>query len=237
MKKQKTGPIFLFVSLVILAYGIHASAHEGHSFEEMMSSPEHSEFPEDFFEDDLELRPDLFEILGCTKANSSQIATVNQGNGKRTTFQSYCVQMTGSSTLCAQIERPNPSSVSTFRCTYGNAQPHRLIHPDQSTWKYAVKAIQLLQALSKKGICVSQIYNWWRPEPYNKNVGGAAGRHPYGTSVDVRFCTNSEAIKAFDLLCQYRKRGEIKALGYYGSTGVHLGVGDRTANTWGRGCK
>lgn len=196
-----------------------------------------SEHVEDFAEDDLESMPDLFEILGCARASSSQVKPVNQGNQKRSQFLNYCKSMTGSSSWCSQVERPNPSSKSTFRCTYGSSQPHRLIHPSESTWKYAVKAIQLVQALSKKGICVSQIYNWWRPEPYNKNVGGAAGRHPYGTSVDVRFCSSSHAKKAFDELCKYRKRGEVRALGYYGSTGVHIGVGDRTANTWGRSCR
>ncbi len=194
-------------------------------------------YPEHFAEDDLELMPDFFEILGCAKATSSQISFVNQGNQKRSRFQQYCLSMTGNSSMCAQIERPNPSSVSTFRCTYGSSQVHRLIHPNENTWKYAIKAIQLLQTLSKKGICVNQIYNWWRPEPYNKNVGGAAGRHPFGTSVDVRFCSNSHALRAFDELCKLRKQGHLRALGYYGSTGVHLGVGDQTANTWGRACR
>lgn len=228
-KKKLFSTIQVFALTLILASFQDVQAH---SYE--MSQPEH---PEEFAEDDLELMPDFYEILGCARATASQVRPVNQGNQKRSRFQDYCRSMTGSSTWCAQVERPNPSSINTFRCTYGSSQPHRFIHPDENTWRYAVKAIQLIQKLSKKGICVSQIYNWWRPEPYNANVGGAAGRHPYGTSIDVRFCSSRHAVRGFDELCKYRKQGEIRALGYYGSSGVHIGVGDRTANTWGRSCR
>lgn len=217
--------ILLFISSIFIQSAM-AHDHELYS----------SDSPEDFAHDDLELMPDFFEILGCRRASSSQLREVNRGNSKRAEFQRYCTQMTGSSKWCRQVERPNPSSKNTFNCTYGSSQAHRLIHPDEGTWRYAIKSIQLIQALSKKGICVAQIYNWWRPEPYNNNVGGAAGRHPYGTSVDVRFCSNSHARRAFDELCKYRRKGQVRALGYYGSTGVHIGVGDRTANTWGRSC-
>lgn len=179
---------------------------------------------------------DYFEILSCTSASSQQIATVNQGNAKRSAFQAACERATGSTRWCLEVERPNPASRNTFTCTYGAQQPHRLIHPDEATWSNAFKAIELIQRLSSEGICVQQIYNWWRPEPYNRNVGGAAGRHPFGTAVDVRFCTNRDAVRAFDRLCEFRRRGEVRALGYYGSTGLHLGIGDRTANTWGRSC-
>lgn len=216
--------------LEAVAFGNLAFAHD----EILISQPEH---PWEHAEDDLESMPDFFEILGCARATQAQINTVNQGNGKRSRFQDYCISATGSSKWCGEIERPNPSSVSTFRCTYGSTQVHRLIHPSENTWSYAIGAIQLIQKLTAKGICVSQIYNWWRPEPYNKNVGGAAGRHPYGTSVDVRFCSSAHAIKGFDELCKYRKQGLTRALGYYGGSGVHIGVGDRTGNTWGRNCK
>lgn len=189
--------------------------------------------------EDMDILPQelMLEVRGCRKATSSQINTVNLGNQKRTDFLNACIGNTGSEAWCLQVERPNPSSKSIFDCTYGSQQPHRLIHPTSSTWKNAIKAIQLLQRLKTKGVCVSQIYNWWRPEPYNANVGGAAGRHPFGTSVDVRFCTSTDAKKGFDELCKYRRQGEVRALGYYGGTGVHIGVGDSTANTWGRSCQ
>ncbi len=186
-------------------------------------------------EDNLESMPDF--LRGCTKANSTQLITVNQGNNLQNKFLEECENSTGNNTLCNQVRRPNPSSKSIFNCTYGQNQQHQLIHPSLNTWKNAFKAIELIDRLKNKGVCVSHIYNWWRPEPYNTNVGGAAARHPYGTSVDVRFCTNADAIKAFDTLCAYRKLGELRALGYYGSTGVHIGVGDSIANTWGRNCK
>lgn len=201
-----------------------------HTIENAIEDPSEESLAEDF---DLDL---MFGLRGCQKANSNQIAVVNQGNALQNNFMNECERVTGNKNLCQQIRRPNPSSQGTFYCTYSSNQPHQLIHPSTSTWKYAFKAIELIDRLKAKGLCVSQIYNWWRPEPYNKNVGGAAGRHPLGTAVDVRFCTKTDAIKAFDTLCQYRKKGEVRALGYYGSTGLHIGVGDTSANTWGRNC-
>lgn len=236
---------FLLIALnVIFAlYTVSASAHDSDreltEEEEIRFHEEMMAQDEEQYQDDFELLPEEFtmDMKGCKKATASQKTTVNSGNAKRAQFQEQCASATGNSSYCQQIERPNPSSKSIFACTYGNAQVHRLIHPTQSTWVNATKAINLLKKLSAKGICVSQIYNWWRPEPYNANVGGAAGRHPLGTSVDVRFCSNADAIKGFDELCKHRKNGEVRALGYYGSTGVHIGVGDNSANTWGRNCK
>jgi hypothetical protein len=96
--------------------------------------------------------------------------------------------------------------------------------------------VKLVTELEAKGIRVYQIYNWWRPEPYNANVGGAAGRHPYGTSVDVRMASMGDMEKAFSQLCKWRSQGRLRAVGYYGSTGLHFGIGDKTANTWGKSC-
>ena len=180
--------------------------------------------------------PGLVVPFACSRASSSQIATIKQGNAKYDKFMKGCWAATGNSRWCEQLTRPNPSSRSTFICTYGSDLPHRLIHPDESTWKNAYQAVKLVEELGAKGIKVAQIYNWWRPQPYNANVGGAAGRHPYGTSVDVRMATISNMEKAHSQLCKWRKAGRLKALGYYGSTGLHFGIGDRTANTWGKGC-
>jgi hypothetical protein len=111
-----------------------------------------------------------------------------------------------------------------------------LIHPDESTWKNAFRAIQLVQELEAKNIKACLIYNWWRPEPYNKNVGGAAGRHPFGTSIDVRFCSMVDMENAHRELCAWRKQGRIRAVGYYGTTALHFGIGDQAGNTWGKAC-
>lgn len=178
----------------------------------------------------------LVGVLGCTKATASQLSVVNQGNVKKDQFLQQCARATGGSAWCAQLIRPNPSSISTFRCTYGANQVHQLIHPQESTWQNAFNAVRLIQELEQKGYRVSLIYNWWRPEPYNKNVGGAAGRHPLGTSIDVRFASNSDANRAFNELCKYRKQGRIRAIGHYGTSALHFGIGDRTGNTWGRTC-
>lgn len=174
--------------------------------------------------------------LACRKASSSQMEEVNRGNSKLNKFLSSCSSQTKNSAWCKEIIRPNPASKLVFQCTYGAKQAHTLVHPDESTWKNAIKAVQLVQSLQDKGIKPCQIYNWWRPEPYNANVGGAAGRHPFGTSIDVRFCSIADMEKAFKQLCLWRKQGSVKAVGYYGSTGLHLGVGDRVGNTWGKTC-
>lgn len=179
-----------------------------------------------------------YEVLktNCSKASSTQKDYVYLGWTKMDEFLQKCANETNNSSWCAQVVRPNPSSASTFGCTYGSAQPHNLVHPDENTWKYPIAGVKILQDLSAKGINVTQIYNWWRPEPYNKNVGGAAGRHPYGTSIDVRFASSSEANRAFKELCKMRKAGRLRALGHYGSSSLHIGIGDKTANTWGKSC-
>lgn len=199
----------------------------------MIEHDDHSEH----IEDDLESVPDLsIQALSCRPASQSQINLLDSGNIKLNKFLRACYSYVRSSTWCNQLTRPNPSSLSVFRCTYGEDQEHRMIHPDESTWKYAFQAAKLVKELQAKSIKVCQIYNWWRAEPYNANVGGAAGRHPYGTSVDVRFCSMADMAKAHKQLCAWRKAGRLRAIGYYGSTGLHLGIGDRLANTWGKSC-
>ncbi|MNS89924.1 hypothetical protein D3C72_1239560 [compost metagenome] len=178
---------------------------------------------------------DIF-AAGCSKASASQKSNVYLGWTKMDDFLQKCAVGTKNSSWCAQVVRPNPSSSNTFSCTYGSSMAHNLIHPDESTWKYPIEGVRVIQDLQAMGIKVKQIYNWWRPEPYNKNVGGAAGRHPYGTAIDVRFASNSEADKAFKALCRMRKAGRIRAIGHYGSSSLHIGVGDKLANTWGKSC-
>lgn len=174
--------------------------------------------------------------LGCIRANKVQIEVVNAGAQSLTKFLSQCSASTNGSPWCNELIRPNPQSHPMFDCTYSVEQAHLMIHPDEMTWKYAFKAVQLIEELQNLGIRACTIYNWWRPEPYNANVGGAKGRHPFGTSIDVRFCTMNDMERAFSQLCQWRRQGRLRAIGYYGSTALHFGIGDRTANTWGKSC-
>lgn len=176
------------------------------------------------------------DLRACASATASQKTAVNQGNAKAEKFLAACRASTNNSAWCAQLMRPNPSSRGVFTCTYGASQPHQLIHPAEATWANAFRAVQIIQDLEALGVKVAQIYNWWRPEPYNANVGGSKTRHPFGTSVDVRFASMPDMEKAHKLLCQFRKSGRLRALGYYGSTGLHFGVGDSNANTWGKSC-
>lgn len=225
--------------LVLLAFATLVSCQGNAEFEQELTeessniatTPEDAEYHEHGDHTD-----SFIEELGCLKPTAQQISPVNLGNEKKDDFLAMCLEQTQNSSWCHQLVRPNPSSKNTFRCTYGSNQPHQLIHPSTSTWKYPIRGVQLIQTLAAKGIRTCEIYNWWRPEPYNKNVGGAAGRHPYGTSIDVRFCSNQEAIKAFNELCKQRKAGKIRAIGYYGGASLHLGVGDATGNTWGKSC-
>lgn len=172
----------------------------------------------------------------CKKASAAQIAQVNAGNQRLNEFLLECSDKTGGSPWCSQLVRPNPQSIETFRCTYGPDQPHNLIHPDASTWSNAFQAVRLIDDLDTMGLKPCLIYNWWRPEPYNGNVGGVPGRHPYGTAVDVRFCSIDDMERAFTQLCKWKKAGRLRAVGYYGSTGLHFGIGDNLANTWGKSC-
>jgi hypothetical protein len=192
----------------------------------------------DAIEDDSELEPILAEIesSSCVKATRTQISTVDLGNTKLNQFMSRCYAETNNSQWCKQVARPNPDSHSTFDCTYSVDQAHYFVHPDEKTWAFAITAVKLVKELQALGVNVSTIYNWWRPEPYNKNVGGAAGRHPFGTSVDVRFASKSDQEKAHKQLCKWRSQGRLRALGYYSSTALHFGIGDKVANTWGKSC-
>lgn len=188
-------------------------------------------------EDDLESVFDgHIEFIGCKKATRAQRAEVNLGNSKKDLFLQKCGEATNNSPWCLQLVRPNPDSYAIFQCTYGESQVHQLIHPDESTWTNAFAAVELVETLEDEGLRVCEIYNWWRPEPYNKNVGGAAGRHPFATSVDVRFCTKEDQERAFTSLCEHKKNGHLRALGYYPSSALHFGVGDSRANTWGKSC-
>ncbi len=199
-----------------------------------LSSPDSVDFYQpDFDENDFS---NGIIVNSCRTASANQIAEVNLGFGKLQRFLAECASATNGSHWCNEVARPNPDSVSVFHCTYGTSQPHNLIHPDEGTWTNAFRAIRLVQELEAKNIKACTIYNWWRPEPYNKNVGGAPGRHPFGTSIDVRFCSMTDMEKAHRELCAWRKQGRIRAVGYYGTTALHFGIGDRAGNTWGKNC-
>ena len=176
------------------------------------------------------------EAYQCIKATARERSLVDSGNLKESAFRKRCAAATSNSTWCSQIVQPNPLGRAGFSCAYGDHQKWLLIHPDERTWTFAFQAINFVRELESKGIKVSLIYNWWRPEPYNKNIDGAAGRHPFGTSVDVSMASIPEMEKAHKELCKWRKAGKIRAVGYYGSTGLHFGIGDKTGNTWGKSC-
>lgn len=239
MPKNFLSTLVLFIALPTLWIGCApASEHDdviGSEYD-MASTDQDSEDILEHVHEEHGTDDGGLQLYGCTKASSSQAKPVDLGLSKKEKFLLQCASKTGNSSWCAQLVRPNPSSYNTFACTYGSDQDHVLINPDETTWQYPIAGVNIIKDLQKKGISVSLIYNWWRPEPYNKNVGGAAGRHPYGTAIDVRFSSNSMANIAFKELCKMRKAGRLRAIGHYGSSSLHIGVGDRTANTWGKSC-
>jgi hypothetical protein len=224
--------------LVPLIFGSMIFTQLGCQREELnrldVNSAQHSETLED--DQELETTFDAVETYGCIKATAAQTAVVNQGTAMLAKFMSRCYSATGNSPWCQQVSRPNPASAATFACTYSKSQPAYFIYPDEAKWSNAITAVQLVKELQSLGVKVASIYNWWRPEPYNANVGGAAGRHPYGTAVDVRFVSKEDQAKAHRQLCKWRSQGRLRALGYYSSTALHFGIGDKIANTWGKPC-
>lgn len=221
----------VFLLILISFFNIKVAFAQELSANDIFLSPE--------VEDDLELLfpPNGLGSFSCRHATPPQIRFINIGNLKLNKFLAGCFRATGNSHWCNELVRPNPDSHPKFDCTYGSSQAHFLIHPNEETWKYAFAAISLIKELERAGLKVCSIYNWWRPEPYNQNVGGVSGRHPLGTSVDVRFCSDRDAIIAFNKLCEVRRQGRIRAIGYYGTSALHFGMGDRVANTWGRSCR
>ena len=172
----------------------------------------------------------------CVKASKDEIAEVMRGNEKKEKFLRLCAEKTNNSEWCNQLIVPNVESMEQFHCTYGEEVPHQLIHPDEHTWQFAFGAAKLADELIALKIKVCEIYNWWRPEPYNKNVDGSPRRHPFGTSVDVRFCSSEDMEAAFLQLCKWREEGRLEAIGYYGTTRLHFGMGDKKNNVWGKEC-
>ncbi|MGE0631917.1 MAG: hypothetical protein AB7O96_05890 [Pseudobdellovibrionaceae bacterium] len=225
----------IFLGLFFLVLFLNAPLF-AENFSENLSpfyqEEEESEHEENIFSE-------AIDPFSCIKAKKEQISVMNLGNTKEAEFLKGCKEATNNSSWCAQLIRPDPHPTNRqiFKCTYGPLQPLRFIHPDSSTWKNAYQAVNLIKELQAKGISVNEIYNWWRPEPYNKNIGGAPGRHPYGTAVDVQFSSMKDMKNAHKLLCQWRAQGRLRALGYYGTRELHFGIGDANPNTWGKSCK
>lgn len=224
------------ISLLVLIFQTGCQREEINKFD-VENTPHSEDMQDDGESHTAQDDGPMVEIeAACRKANSAQLAQVNLGLTKLNKFLTKCYAETGSKKWCDQVARPNPDSYSTFKCTYSATQKPNFIHPDEKTWPHAIQAVKLVRELVALGIGVDIIYNWWRPEPYNANVGGAAGRHPFGTSVDVRFTSKTQQNRAHTQLCKWRKAGRLRALGYYAGTGLHFGIADKTANTWGKAC-
>ena len=183
------------------------------------------------------------KIVTLHTASADQKQKVLSGIELQNSFLAACKSFGVQDQWCDQLMRPNPNpeEFKTFSWTYGSAIPlHIFIDPDQTTWKNAFRGAIFVQKLEQSGININQIVNWWRPEPYNRNVCGAPGRHPFATSIDVEFKTLSDTRRARKKLCQWFDSAQINSLGYYGNEKVHIGVGDilgpGMGETWGKVC-
>jgi|JI10StandDraft_1071094.scaffolds.fasta_scaffold93327_5 hypothetical protein len=175
-------------------------------------------------------------VTKCQKAPDSEMTEILSGQQKYDSFIEQCKGYGIEQKWCEQLTHPNQNSKAKFECTYGDKVPHILIHPDESTWINAFKAAKLVQRLIQENIRVVEIYNWWRPAQYNKNVGGSKTRHPFAVSVDIRMSSKPAMEAAHKKLCAWRKKGDLRAIGYYDNTGLHLGIDDEVPNTWGKSC-
>jgi hypothetical protein len=155
-------------------------------------------------------------------------------SGNIVEFMNACIARGISEGFCNNLTHPNSQSIHEFRCTYPG-KPHILIPPDKTKWEHAFKGATLVQnGIKNNELCVEEIYNWYRPEPYNDNVDGKPGRHPEGTAIDVRFCTKEDAKKAAKYFCEQFKAGALWAVGSYPSGDkLHLGMEPEKNTTWG----
>ena len=176
----------------------------------------------------------------CIQATEADLDLVLAGQEKLEFFLEQCRWATGGSPHCEDVIRPNPRSTPFFECTFPKGTEKIFIHPDESTWENAFVAIRLIGEMEANGIGVKHIYNWWRPVPYNENVGGEPDRHPFGTSVDVLFTSRDDQVLAHEYLCEEQAKGLIKALGFYWVAerpSIHIGVKDSPEKVnWGRAC-
>ena len=97
-------------------------------------------------------------MAACARASSSHISVVNSGASKLNKFLNRCYSETNSKKWCEEVARPNPESSSAFDCTNSIQQAHVSVHPDESTWKYAIGAVKVVRELVAQGVKVSTIY-------------------------------------------------------------------------------
>ncbi len=130
--------------------------------------------------------------------------------------------------FCKQITSPNTKSIGTFRQVYGD-QPFVLM-PNTDRWETGLQLLTIAESLAEFGeIC--EIRNWYRPEPYNRSVGGArSSQHLSAGAIDIEFCTVQDKNRA--LLAALATRQKFKTppgIGVYGegSKTLHFDFANR----------
>ena len=166
------------------------------------------------------------KCAGKIRANIEQIVDVLKGIALKPEFIEQCEKATDRPDLCKQIIRPNPDSKSIFACTYPPGVASIFIPPEKGVWHFAFQAIRWISEIENLGISFSHIYNWLRPEPYNKNASGHPDRHPFGTAVDIKLRSKGDQHLAFEFFCEKWRSGQMNAIGFYSSASLHLGIGD-----------
>lgn len=182
------------------------------------------------------------ESGGMVKAGPLETPNQAEQLRLRSEFLTDCAAEGIHPSLCENLTHPNNNSKMEFRCTFPSFTQHVLLPNNRSLWTNGFQGAKAFQeALEEQGLepnqgACPQIYNYYRPEPYNANVGGAAGRHPNGTAVDVEFCTKEEAQKALNKFAKMRMEKRINSIGIYSSgIRIHIGFGTEKGNTWNQG--
>lgn len=163
-----------------------------------------------------------------TRISRGRLESSPHSYSRASEFTNFCVKSGVHRTLCDQMTRPNTSSKGTFRRIYGD-RPFVLM-PGPDAWGKGVELAKVAQSLSRYGkIC--EIRNWYRPEPYNRAVGGARGsQHKSGSAIDIEFCSVAEKRKALIAALKMRNKCSMpKGVGVYGegSLVIHIDLSNR----------
>ncbi len=144
-------------------------------------------------------------------------------------FIQRCTSRGISEKLCREATYPNPDSRSAFNGVYGSNQ-NFILMPPESTWDTGIRLLGIAESLSAYGK-VCEIRNWYRPEPYNRKVGGAGGsRHINASAIDIEFCSVAEKNKALKAaLAMRQKFAQPAGVGVYGegSLVLHIDTSNR----------
>lgn len=104
--------------------------------------------------------------------------------------------------------------------------------PPQACWPHGLACLTIAEAVRERiGNKPLLVANWYRPEPYNRAVGGAAGGdHLTATAIDIQFIGSSAEVRMYrEKVVPYLeglyRSGDYLSLGLYADhKRIHIGV-------------